>query len=203
MNFDWQGRMQNFGGGSRILDSILRNKPFSIIDYNQFYERLFEEEFGAKRTQSQVGALTGESERSARGRSVQGFFGTNFSKKFSAFVFAGHRWNVFDFDFGAGPRFPRVSPAGIADPDALVDPGPADTFDLGVSVEYKPTAALRASLDYNRNRFTRVDTGCLVFIDNISSFKATYQFTRFLFARARVDYDSLVIKTSYLFRRSL
>ena len=35
-----------------------------------------------------------------------------------------------------GPRFPRVSPAGIADPDAALDPGPANTFDLGVSVEF-------------------------------------------------------------------
>jgi uncharacterized protein DUF5916/cellulose/xylan binding protein with CBM9 domain len=189
-NFDWQGRMQNFGGFTNIGFDLTKQTFFNI-GYNQFYERLFEEEFGAKRTSTQEGAFIGDSERSTRGRAVSGFFGTNFSKKLSAFLFAGHRWNVFDFDFGAGPRFPRVSPAALADPDAPLDPGPANTFDLGMSVEYKPTAALRASLDYNRNRFTRNETGRLVFIDNIYSFKSTYQFTRFVFVRARLDYDSL------------
>lgn len=190
MNFDWQGRMQNLGGFTNIGFDLTKQTFFNI-GYNQFYERLFEEEFGAKRTSTQQGAFIGDPERSTRGKAVQGFFGTNFSKKLSAFLFAGHRWNVFDFDFGAGPRFPRVSPAALADPDAPLDPGPANTFDLGVSVEYKPIAALRASLDYNRNRFTRNETGRLVFIDNIYSFKSTYQFTRFVFARARLDYDSL------------
>jgi len=201
MNFDWQRRMQNFGGFTNIGFDLTKQTFFNI-GYSQFYERLFEEEFGAKRTATQQGAFFGnDSERSTRGRATHGFFGTNFSKKFSAFIFAGHRWNVFDFDFGAGPRFPRVSPAALANPDAQLDPGPANTFDLGISVEYKPIAAFRGSLDYNRNRFTRNDTGRLVFIDNIYSFKATYQFTRFVFARARLDYDSLgsSVRGQYLF----
>lgn len=189
-NFDWQGRMQNLGGFMNVGFDLTKQTFFNI-GYNDFYERLFEEEFGAKRTSTQQGAFFGDSERSTRGKAVSGFFGTNFSKKFSGFLFAGHRWNVFDFDFGAGPRFPRVSPAALTDSDAPLDPGSANTFDLGVNVEYKPTAALRASLDYNRNRFTRNDTGRLVFIDNIYSFKTTYQFTRFVSARARLDYDSL------------
>ena len=201
MSYDWHDRLQNLGSFTNIGFDLTKQTFFNV-GYNEYYERLFEEEFGAKRTATQPGAFFGDdSERSARGRSVHGFFGTNFSKKFSSFVFAGHRWNVFDFDFGAGPRFPRVSPAGIADPDAALDPGPANTFDLGVSIEYKPTAALRASLDYNRNRFTRNDTGRVVFIDNIYSFKSTYQFTRFVFVRARLDYDSLSssVRGQYLF----
>lgn len=201
MSYDWAGRMQNLGGFTNIGFDLTKQTFFNI-GYNEFYERLFEEEFGAKRSATQAGAFFGnDSERSTRGRAVHGFFGTNFSKMFSSFVFAGHRWNVFDFDFGAGPRFPRVSPAGIADPDAALDPGPADTFDFGVSVEYKPTATLRASLDYNRNRLTRSDTGRLVFIDNIYSFKSTYQFTRFVFVRARLDFDSLSssVRGQYLF----
>lgn len=200
-NFDWQGRMQNLGGFTNVGFDLTKQTFFNI-GYNEFYERLFEEEFGAKRTSAQPGAFFGsDSERSTRGRAVSGFFGTNFSKKFSGFLFAGRRWNVFDFDFGAGPRFPRASPAALADPDAPLDPGAADTFDLGVSVEYKPIAALRASVDYNRNRLVRNETGRLVFVDNIYSFKATYQFTRFLFARARVDYDSLAarLRGQYLF----
>jgi hypothetical protein len=201
VNYDWRGRMQNLGGFTNIGFDLTKQTFFNV-GYNEFYERLFEEEFGAKRTMSQPGAFFGDdSERSTRGRAVHGFFGTNFSKRFSSFIFAGHRRNVFDFDFGAGPRFPRVSRAGLVDPDAPLDPGPANTFDLGVSVEYKPTAALRVSLDYNRNRFNRNDTGRLVFIDNIYSFKSTYQFTRFVFVRARLDYDSLgsSVRGQYLF----
>jgi hypothetical protein len=200
-NFDWQGRMQNFGGFTNVGFNLTKQTFFNV-GYNQFYERLFEEEFGAKRTSTQQGAFFGgDSERSTRGRAVSSFFGTNFSRKFSGFLFSGKRWNVFDFDFGAGPRFPRVSPAALANPEAALDPGPANSFDLGVSVEYKPVAAVRASLDYNRNRFTRKETGRLVFVDNIYSFKTTYQFTRFLYARARVDYDSLAssLRGQYLF----
>jgi uncharacterized protein DUF5916/cellulose/xylan binding protein with CBM9 domain len=198
-NFDWQGRMQNIGGFTNIGFDLTRQTFFNI-GYNDFYERLFEEEFGAKRTATQEGAFFGDSERSTRGRSVSSFFNTNFSKKFSAAFFAGHRWNVFDFDFGAGPRFPRVSPAALVNPDAPLDPGPANTFDLSASVEYKPTPPFRVSLDYNRNRFTRNQTDRLVFIDNIYSLKSTYQFTRFVFARARLDYDSLAssVRGQYL-----
>ena len=200
-NFDWQGRTQ-FLGGFVNTGFNLTKQTFFNLGYNEFYERLFEQEFGAKRTATQQGAFFGDdSERSLRGRSVHGFFGTNPSKKFSGFLFLGHRWNVFDFDFGASPRFPRVSPAALADPNAPLDPGAANTFDVGVSVEYKPIAAFRTSLDYNRNRFSRNDTGRLVFIDNIYSFKATYQFSRFTFARARLDYDSLssTVRGQYLF----
>jgi len=201
MNFDWQGRTQFLGSFSNIGFDLTKQTFFNI-GYNEFYERLFEEEFGAKRTATQPGAFFGnDPERSTRGRSVHGVFGTNFSKKLSGFLFTGHRWNVFDFDFGAGPRFPRVSPAALGDPNAPLDPGSANTFDVGVSVEYKPIAALRASVDYNRNRFTRNDTSRIVFIDNIYSFRATYQFTRFVFARARLDYDSLAsrLRGQYLF----
>ena len=40
-----------------------------------------------------------------------------------------------------------------------------------------------------------------MFIDNIYSFKSTYQFTRFVFVRARLDYDSLSssVRGQYLF----
>jgi hypothetical protein len=126
---------------------------------------------------------------------------TNPSKKYSAFLFVGHRWNIFDFDFGAGPRFPRVSPAALIDPDAPLDPGAANTFDINAAFGYQPTDAFSASINYNRNRFTRNQTGRTVFIDNIYSLRATYQFTRFMFARARLDYDTLEsrMRGQYLF----
>jgi hypothetical protein len=37
----------------------------------------------------------------------------------------------------------------------------------------------------------RDDTGQLAFDENLASVKSTYQFTRFLFARGRIDSDSL------------
>jgi hypothetical protein len=36
----------------------------------------------------------------------------------------------------------------------------------------------------------RRDTGLVAFDDNIYAFRSTYQFTRFIFLRARVDYDT-------------
>jgi hypothetical protein len=60
-----------------------------------------------------------------------------------------------------------------------------------VSTEYKPTPSFSVGLDYNRNRLTRNDTKLVAFVDNIYSLRSTYQFTRFTFVRARVDYDSL------------
>src|SRR6185369_4139806 len=108
--------------------------------------------------------------------------------------------NVFDFDFGAGPRFPRVSPAALANPDAPLDPGAANTFDMNFGGSYKFTNSFNASLDYSRNRFTRNETGRIVFVDNIYSLRSTYQFTRFTFLRARVDYDTLAssVRGQYL-----
>jgi hypothetical protein len=200
-NFDFDGRMQNLGGFVQSNFSLTR-QTFVNIGYEEFYERIFEEEFGARRSSTQTGAFAGnDSERSVQGRAVRGFFGTNRSRNYSAFLFLGHRWNTFDFDFGGGPRFPRVSPPALIDPDAPLDPGAANAFDVGASGEYKPTAAIRASLDYNRSRFTRKENDRIVFISNIYSLRATYQFTRFTFIRARLDYDTLSARfgSQYLF----
>jgi hypothetical protein len=201
IGYDWQGRTNSVEHGDNIAFNFAKQIFFNV-GYNDFYERVFEGEFGAKRTATRQGAFSGnDPERSLHGRSLFSNFNMNPSKKYSIGLFAGHRWNIFDFDFGAGPKFPRVSPAALLNPDAPLDPGAANTFDLGVSVSYQPTNALKTSLDYNRNRYTRNDTGRIVFIDNIYSSLTTYQFTRFLFARARVDYDSLAssIRGQYLF----
>ena len=44
---------------------------------------------------------------------------------------------------------------------------------------YQPTDALRLSLNYTKSRLERYDTGSVAFDDNIYSWRATYQFTRF------------------------
>jgi hypothetical protein len=62
-------------------------------------------------------------------------------------------------------------------------------MDGGVS--YQPSTPWNISLSLTKERLRRYDTGLLAFDDNIVSLRSTYQFTRFIFARGRVDYDSL------------
>jgi hypothetical protein len=52
-------------------------------------------------------------------------------------------------------------------------------------------SALTNSLTFIKNRMTRRDTGLTAFDTNIVTLRTTYQFTRFVYLRARVDYDSL------------
>jgi hypothetical protein len=101
---------------------------------------------------------------------------------------------VFDYDFGAGPKFPRVSPAALLDPNAPLDPGPGNTTDITVPFAWRPTESFRASVDYTKSRLVRIDTGRLAYDQNLWSLRANYYFTRFTFARARVDYDTLATR---------
>ncbi|MBA3438782.1 MAG: carbohydrate binding family 9 domain-containing protein [Pyrinomonadaceae bacterium] len=192
IDFDWQGRMQEARQGGRVILGLQR-ETYVGAGYNLKRERLFEEEFGAKRTPTRPnqGAFFGDSERSTLGKGVFGFVETTPSKKYSADVSVGYNWNAFDFDFGGGRRFPRVSPAGLLDPDAPLDPGPGNTMEVSARFKHQPTAALRTSLDYTKTRLVRTDTGRVAFDDNIFSLRSTYQFTRFTFVRARVDYSTL------------
>jgi hypothetical protein len=193
-NFDWQGRMQNW------LDEVqvrlnLRRQTFINFGFNFGYERVFEEEFGPRRTLRQRGAFAGDDpERSTYKQNVFASFGTTPNKRFSMFMLGSYDWDNLDFDFGAGPRFPRVSPGALVNPNAPLDPGPGNQLDITSSFVYQPTDALRASLNYTKSRLVRHDTGLVAFDDNIFAFRATYQFTRFTFARARVDYDTLTSK---------
>jgi len=59
-------------------------------------------------------------------------------------------------------------------------------------VRYQPTTALQTQLKYTRIRLRRYDTKLIAFDDNILSSRTTYQFSRNVFARLRLDYSSLV-----------
>jgi hypothetical protein len=190
MNFSWQGLSQN------IYQETSVNLNFQHSSYvgaglGLGYERLFEGEFGLKRTATHPGAFFGGPERSTRQLNPYIYGGARPSKKYSLNVFLALTTNSFDFDFGAEPKYPRVSPAALADPSAGLDPGPGTYWDIELSGEYKPTKELAMSLSYVRNSLRRNDTRLLAFQDDIYSFRSTYQFTRFLFLRARVDYDTL------------
>jgi len=107
-----------------------------------------------------------------------------------------------DYDFGGGDKFPRVSPAALQfGQGAPLDPGPGSAIDLNGFFTYNPTSALSLRLNYNKSRLRRDDTHLVAFDDDIYSLRGTYQFTRFIFARARVDYDSLAsnIRGQFLF----
>jgi hypothetical protein len=153
---------------------------------------LFEEEFGAKRTPSRAGAFAGDDdERSADFRTFYGLIEATPSKKYSGFLSVTSSRGVFDLDFGAGPKFPRVSPAALLDPEAPLDPGPGDALEIEAEFIHQPTEAWRTSLNYHKSRLTRRDNRRTAFDENIFALRSTYQFTRFLFARARVDYSTL------------
>lgn len=55
----------------------------------------------------------------------------------------------------------------------------------------RPADALSFSLDYTASHLVRGDTKRVAYDQNLYSLRSVYRFTRFTFARARVDYDTL------------
>ncbi len=207
--YDWQGRMQGgFVGGNANL--TLQKNLFIYAESGVQFEKIYEDEFDQIRDPltNRTNAFVGAPSRSAR----QPYFSFNINKtvnkQLSVYAYAGSVFNAFDFDFGAGSRFPRVSPAyrefyqryinGQATTDDIpgLDPGRGWQLDAEIGAEYKPVDPLRISLDYTKSRLRRNDTGKVAFDTNIFSLRSTYQFTRFLFTKLRVDYDSLNANTS-------
>jgi len=222
-NFDWQGRSQNANDETQIQFSF-RKETYLGIGVDKGYERVFESEFGPKRQPGSNCVVLknctfagDDNERSSSNRGLYFFAGSSPSKKYNFNLVVNRRWGDFDFDFGAGPRFPRVSPTALAaanfaaanptvcDPappgappkilppscKAPQDPGPGDFWHFDGGVTYQPTTALSATLNFTKERLRRYDTGLLAFDENIISLRSTYQFSRFLFARGRIDFDSI------------
>jgi hypothetical protein len=145
------------------------------------------------------------------------FAGSTPIKKVDFNVFMNRVAGSLDFDFGAGPLYPRVSPPAIAARNAQAaelcgltpppvcnapqDPGPGAFFHIDGGVNYRPSTPLNLSLSFTKERLRRYDTKLLAFDDNIVSLRATYQFTRFVFARGRLDYDSIAsnVRGQFLF----
>ena len=184
INFDWRGRSQAWNNTPQFTINLQRETSFTF-GYSHGYERLFEAEFGP------VGTFLGHPERSSPRQTVIFSGETTPSRKFSMDFDFNYIWNSFDFDLGAGPKFPRVSPPALVDQNAPLDPGPGKELRAGLEVTYQPNDALRFDVGYIKNRLVRNDTGLTAFDDNIYSFRATYQFSRFTFVRARIDYDTL------------
>jgi hypothetical protein len=223
-NFDWQGRMQIYNNESQIQLTFPRQTYFGAgVDIG--YERVFEEEFGMKRPTGSTCAQTNtctfwgeDSERSSPNGGIYIFAGSNVNKKFNFNMFANRAYHSLDFDFGNGPKYPRASIPAVTQRAAIaaglcsgpsrptaclapLDPGPGKFFNLNFGVTYQPSTPLNFNLSFTKQNLRRNDTGLLAFDDNIVSLKATYQFTRFIFARGRIDYDSLAsnYKGQFLF----
>lgn len=155
-------------------------------------EKIYEDEFGLRRMPSrpESGRFFDSPER----QTTQYWFGGNINKRFNkkfAFGFnTTYVWNEFDFDFGGGRRYPRVSPAALGGSSKL-DPGTGREWKGGFGIQYTPIDAWNLSFNYNKARLTRDDTGLQAFNSNIGTLRSTYQFSRFVFIRGRLDYSSL------------
>ena len=203
-SFDWQGRSQNWTYEGQVGPNLQR-QTFVRVGYNTGYERVFASEFGASRFAG------GPAETSETSKNFFAYAGSQPTKRINFFYFFGYRTGQLDYDFGDGRRFPRVSPSALAQrraeadglctktddgdvlPDVclgLVQPGGGGYLYTNGNVTYKATKDLNMTLSFSKNRLVRDDSGLVAFDTNIASLRTTYQFTRFAFARARVDYNS-------------
>ncbi|MEK6335446.1 MAG: DUF5916 domain-containing protein [Acidobacteriota bacterium] len=223
-NFDWQGRSQNFNNETQIQFN-LRRSTYLGVGFDRGYERVFESEFGPTRRPgvncliNNICTFAGpDDERSTSNHGVYMFAESTPSKKYDFHMFLNRVWGSLDYDFGAGPKFPRVSPPALAAAQARAaglcggtnqpavcnapqDPGPGDFIHFDATVNYKVTTAWRATLGYTKERLVRYDTNLVAFDENIISLRSTYQFSRFVFARGRIDFDSIAsnVKGQFLF----
>ncbi|MCA1619180.1 MAG: carbohydrate binding family 9 domain-containing protein [Acidobacteria bacterium] len=204
-NHDWQGRLQNWTYEGQV-GANLQRQTYIRTGYNTGYERVFASEFGA------TGFSLGRPEVSAHSKNYFAYMGSSPTKRITLNYFFGYRWGQLDYDFGNGRRYPRVSASVFAQREAraaglcvrqnendalppvclgLLDPGEGALLYTNGGITYKASNALNMSLSWSKNRLVRDDTGEVAFDSQIVSFKTTYQFTRYAFARARLDYSSL------------
>lgn len=230
-NFDWQGRSQIVNDESQIQFSFRRQTYLGVgLDkgYERVFE---EEFGPTRQAVAPNCALTNtctfwgaDDERSASSTGIYMFAGSTPSKKINFNMFVNRVSGSLDFDFGAQPQYPRVSipavtarsaqAAGLCkepvlptDPPlpavckAPLDPGPGAFFHIDGGVTYQPSSPLNITLSFTKERLRRYDTGLLAFDENIVSLRSTYQFTRFIFARGRVDFDSIAsrVQAQFLF----
>ncbi len=203
ISYDWRGRSQNFQSNTQGMLALQR-QTFVGAGFELGYERVFEHEFGLRRTATRSGAFFGaDPERSAHRREVYGFIETTPFKQLFLFTVLSYNTGVLDYDLGAGRKFPRVSAPYLAWFDRCgrfqncqenapaLDPGAGDLLFIESSVRYQPTSEWQVQLNYTRRKLTRDDTDRVAFDDNIVSLRSTYQFSRDFFARVRLDYSNV------------
>ena len=160
--------------------------------FSLFREKIYEDEFGPSRNAMQAGEFFGASERVTQQISTFSYFSKQFNKRVSVNSSFNLSFNEFDFDFGAGIDYPRVSPAAIAfGQDAPLDPGPARSLSFDVGADLKPTDKFNLDLNYSRSSLKRNETNLYAYESNNFSFGSSYQFSQYVNVKARVYYDTL------------
>lgn len=172
IDYDWQGRLQRWRGGSELNLSLQRNMFFSA-EAAVVRENVYEEEFGIKRTDDRPGHFIGEGMRGTWQQVYSGNLTQTVNKYFNYQVFIGFINNSFDFT------------------TTTRDPQPGQQFDVQLFAEVKPIDPFRISASYTKSRLVRNENQVRAFDSDIVSIRSTYQFTRFLFTRFRLDYDSM------------
>jgi hypothetical protein len=183
LDYDWSGRLQGFNTGSNI-NLTLPHTMFLFAEVGAFYEKIYEEEFGLKRTPSRPGTFSGPDFRATWQNYFSINLNQNLNKKFNYGFFLGAIRNSFDY-------FNFVFVPNLLDPTKSRDfqnPSPGLQLDAEVFGEYKPIEPLRFNFNYRKSRLTRNDDRVRSFDSDIVSLKTTYQFSRFVFARVRIDY---------------
>jgi hypothetical protein len=182
IDYDWSGRLQKWRVGNNLNLSLQRTM-FLFLEGGVSYERLYEEEFGLKRMPTRRGRFFGEPTRATWQQYVYGEVGQTLNKQVYYSAWINYQNNAFDF------FFPVIDTSG--NPISQINPGPGKQWDSEIYVEYKPINPLRTSISYRKSRLVRNDNRVRAFDADIVSARSTYQFTRFMFTRMRLDYNSL------------
>lgn len=190
IRYDAEGRAHGSSMDANLNLQFAR-QTFVGVGLGRAYDRLFEDEFGPRRGPGRPGAFLGDAERSTRATVLFANVDTSPTTWLSAHGYFSLENGVWDYDYGAGPRFPRVSPAALLDPTAPLDPGPARSVGYGAGVSFRPSEALSMGLNHSASKLTRRDTGLLVYSAQFFSASARYQFTRTTGLRAVMHYETL------------
>ena len=207
VSYDWRGRGQYFISETQG-QLALQRQTYLGLTFQIGRERVYEHEFGPNRSLTRAGAFSGpSSERGANFRAMQAFVETTPVKQLYLFFFTDFTDGIMEYDFGAGPDFPRASAAYVNYADQCLvpvplpvctglsapglDPGPGKQLTLQSTIRYQPTTAFQTQLDFTKKRLVRNDTGLVAFDENLFSSRSVYQFSRSTFARLRLDYSTL------------
>jgi hypothetical protein len=191
--YDWQGRLRTWGTEAKVNLAMPR-ETYVSIGYGIGFERIFEEDFGIRRSAETEGSFIGEPYRAARNRTFSFYGESSITPRLFVSGAASYKQGELDLDYDAGPLFLRVSPLALDDPDAPLDPQPGGLLYLETSFAYQTTDALRIAFDYSKYRLARYDNGRVAFDDNTYSGRVNYQFTKDVGMRAIFDYSSLTLR---------
>ncbi len=177
VDYDWKGRLQSYNVGTRGEFNLPRT-TYLNIEVGASHEKIYEEEFGLRRMPTRPqGAFYGEGFRQTWQNYGSVNMNQTLNKKLNYGFFVGFIRNSFDYF--------NTHSSGLQDPVTGLQ------LDAEIWGEFKPIDPLRFNFGYRKSRLTHYEDRVRAFDSDIVSLKTTYQFSRFVFARVRVDYDSM------------